>query len=167
MFGFQKYKVNPDVLCLAKGFGCGYPLGAFISSKTLMNKLNHKPEFGHITTFGGNPISCAASIAGYTEINKTSFLNDVIKKGEIIKKLLKHKLIKQVHGEGLMIGVKFYDSRIADEVIKKCLKKNLLLFSFLSTSKAIRISPPLNIKKSEIIQGCKIILNELKKMASM
>ena len=66
-----------------------------------------------------------------------------------------------------MIGVKFYERRIADELIKKCLKKNLLLFSFLSTSKAIRISPPLNIKKSEIIQGCKIILNELKKMASI
>ena len=164
MFGFQKYKVTPDVLCVAKGFGCGYPLGGLISSRILMNKLNFKPELGHITTFGGNPVSCAASIAGYKEIKKKSFLKDIIKKGELIKQKLKHELIRQVKGEGLMIGLELYDEKTAKTIIKSCLKNNLLLFYFLSNSKCIRITPPLNITKFELEQGCEIILNELNKL---
>ena len=157
LFGFEKYDVIPDILCIAKGMGGGMPIGAFISSWELMNLLSFEPELGHITTFGGHPVNCAASLATLKELLSTDIMNEVEKKEGLFRKHLIHPKIKEIRGKGLMLAIELDNKEIVQRVVEESLEKGLILFYFLFTKTAIRITPPLTISDEEIIKGCEII----------
>ena len=161
LFALEHYNIIPDILCIAKGMGSGYPIGAFISSYEIMHKLTHNPTLGHITTFGGNPISCIASFETLKFILKNDLSAKSLEKENIFRTILQHELIKEIRGKGLMLAVEFNNSELASYVVTESLKKGLILFYFLLTKTAIRISPPLTISKSEIEKGCNIIIELL------
>ena len=157
LFGFENYNVIPDILCIAKGMGGGMPIGAFISSWELMNLLTFEPKLGHITTFGGHPVNCAASHATLKHLLATDIMQEVEKKEQLLRLHLKHPKIKEIRGKGLMLSIEFEDEALAKKVVEQSLEKGLILFYFLFTKTAIRITPPLTITKEEIIKGCNII----------
>jgi acetylornithine/succinyldiaminopimelate/putrescine aminotransferase len=159
MFGFEHFGIIPDIITLAKGFGGGMPLGAFISSKKIMQSLMSNPVLGHITTFGGHPVSCAASIANIEVIKKDKLSVKAGELGELFKKYLKHPSIKSIRGKGLLLAAEFSDEKILQSVIKKCIAKGLITDWFLFAPNFMRIAPPLIIKKTEIKQACEIILS--------
>lgn len=157
LFGFHQYNVNPDILCIAKGMGAGMPIGAFISSWELMNLLSFQPQLGHITTFGGHPVNCAASLACLRHLLNSNIMQKIVSKEKLFKQHLTHPKIKQIRGKGLMIALEFNNEELAKSVVEKALENGLLLFYFLFNKTAIRITPPLTISDDEIITGCKII----------
>ena len=157
LFGFETCDIVPDILCLAKGMGGGMPIGAFISSWDMMNLLTFEPKLGHITTFGGHPINCAAALATLEHLLATNIMHEVEKKEQLFLKHLNHPKIKEIRGEGLMLALEFENEELAKKVVEQSLEKGLILFYFLFTKTAIRITPPLTISNKEIIQGCKII----------
>ena len=148
-------------MCIAKGMGAGMPIGAFISSWELMNLLTFKPKLGHITTFGGHPINCAASLACLQHLLSTDIMKEVDKKEQLFRTHLSHPKIKEIRGNGLMISVEFEDEELAKKVVEQSLENGLILFYFLFTKTSIRITPPLTISEEEIIKGCQIIANIL------
>jgi len=157
LFGFEKYDVIPDILCIAKGMGGGMPIGAFISSWELMNLLTFEPKLGHITTFGGHPVNCAASLATLEHLLATDIMQEVEKKEQLFRKHLQHPKIKDIRGTGLMFAIEFEDEELTKKVVEQSLENGLILFYFLFTKTAIRITPPLTISDKEIIEGCEII----------
>jgi acetylornithine/N-succinyldiaminopimelate aminotransferase len=157
LFGFEKHNAIPDILCIAKGMGGGMPIGAFISSWELMNLLTFEPKLGHITTFGGHPVSCAASLATLQHLLTTNLMAEVDKKEQLFRTHLKHPKIKEIRGNGLMLALEFEDEELVQKVVEESLEKGLILFYFLFTKTSIRITPPLTITKEEIIKGCNII----------
>ena len=157
LFGFESYNVVPDILCIAKGMGGGMPIGAFIASWELMNLLTFEPKLGHITTFGGHPINCAASLATLEVLLSSNVMSKVEEKEQLFRQYLQHPKIKEIRGKGLMLAIEFNDEELAQKVIKQSLENGLILFYFLFTKTAIRITPPLTINKEEIKKGCKII----------
>ncbi len=158
LFAFQGYNVIPDILCLAKGMGGGLPLGAFISSRGIMECLKTEPVLGHITTFGGNALSCAASLATLNVILNESLYNKTKEKGELFRRLLKHPSIKEFRGVGLMIALEFQTEEICLTITQKCLEKGLITDWFLFARNCMRIAPPLIIEEKEIIEACDIII---------
>ena len=161
LFALEHYNIIPDILCIAKGMGSGYPIGAFISSYEIMHKLTHNPTLGHITTFGGNPISCTASFETLKFILKNDLSAKSLEKENIFRSILQHELINEIRGKGLMLAIEFNNSELARYVVTESLKRGLILFYFLLTKTAIRISPPLTISNSEIEKGCNIIIELL------
>jgi acetylornithine/N-succinyldiaminopimelate aminotransferase len=157
LFGFEKYNVIPDILCIAKGMGGGMPIGAFISSWELMNLLTFEPKLGHITTFGGHPVSCAASLATLQHLLTTNLMAEVDKKEQLFRTHLKHPKIKEIRGNGLMLALEFEDEELVQKVVEESLEKGLILFYFLFTKTAIRITPPITITEQEIIEGCEVL----------
>ena len=164
LFGFEQTPIIPDIICLAKGMGGGMPIGAFISSWENMNKLTFDPKLGHITTFGGHPINCAASKATLEFIISKKISDHVLNKEKLFRNLLKHKKIKSISGKGLMLSLDLYDEKNTTELVKSCMKDGLLLFYFLFNKNSIRITPPLTISEDEIKMGCDIILRNLDKL---
>ena len=157
LFGFEKYNVIPDIICIAKGMGGGMPIGAFISSWDIMNLLTFEPKLGHITTFGGHPVNCSASLATLEYLLSANTMKEVEKKAELFRKHLKHPKIKEIRGNGLMLALEFEDEELAQKVVEESLENGLILFYFLFTKTSIRITPPLTISEKEIIKGCEII----------
>jgi len=162
LFGFEKYDVIPDILCIAKGMGAGMPIGAFISSFELMNLLSHEPKLGHITTFGGHPVNCSASLACLEHLLSSNLMQEINKKENLFRKYLSHPKIKEIRGNGLMLSVEFENEKLAEKVVNQSLEDGVILFYFLFTKTAIRITPPLTISEDEIFKGCQIITNVLK-----
>jgi acetylornithine/succinyldiaminopimelate/putrescine aminotransferase len=163
LFGFEKFNVIPDILCIAKAMGGGMPIGAFISSWDLMNLLTFEPKLGHITTFGGHPVNCAASLATLKFLLSSDIMKEVVRKEQLFRSHLKHPKIKTIRGSGLMLAIEFEDEELVKKVVEQSLESGLILFYFLFTKTALRISPPLTISEEEIIKGCKIILETLEK----
>lgn len=162
LFASTYYNIFPDILCIAKGMGSGMPIGAFISSWKLMNNFTSDPSLGHITTFGGHPVSCAASLACLKHLINSELITSVKYKEKLFRTYLKHTLIKEIRGKGLMIAIELDNEDLAKKIVNESLKKGLILFYFLFTKTAIRISPPLTISEDEIKQGCEIIISILK-----
>ena len=161
LFGFEKYDVVPDILCIAKGMGAGMPIGAFISSYELMNLLTFEPKLGHITTFGGHPVNCAASLACLQHLLNSDIMKEVDKKEQLFRTHLSHPKIKEIRGTGLILSVELDSEELAKKIVEESLKNGLILFYFLFTKTAIRITPPLTISEKEIIEGSQIITNIL------
>ena len=157
LFGFEKYNVIPDILCIAKGMGAGMPIGAFISYWELMNLLTFEPKLGHITTFGGHPINCAASLACLQHLLSTDIMEEVDKKEQLFRTHLSHPKINEIRGTGLILSVELDSEELTRKVVEKSLENGLILFYFLFTKTSFRITPPLTISEEEIIKGCKII----------
>lgn len=161
LFGFENYNCQPDIVVTGKGLGGGLPIGAFTASKDMMLSLSDNPKFGHITTFGGNPVIAAAALATLKEITESSLIKDTLEKEKLIREHLNHKHIKEIRGKGLMLAAIVENAEIANSVILKAQDEGLILFWLLFETKAIRITPPLTISNEEIIKGCKIITSIL------
>ncbi|NUM51213.1 MAG: aspartate aminotransferase family protein [Flavobacteriales bacterium] len=158
LFGFEKHNVIPDILVLAKGFGGGLPLGAFISSKEIMHCLTNNPTLGHITTFGGNALSCAASLATIEELlNNQSLINQIPSKENLFLKLLKGKKIKNIRSAGLMLAIEFENFETNKAIIDACVENGVISDWFLFNSQSMRIAPPLIITHEQIEECCKKI----------
>ncbi|ACU03091.1 aspartate aminotransferase family protein [Pedobacter heparinus] len=158
MFGFEHFGIVPDILLLAKGIGGGMPIGAFISSREIMISLATNPILGHITTFGGHPVSCAAGLATLQTIITENMVEGVTAKAELFKKLLVHPAIKEVRGKGLMIAIAFENFELNKKIIDACIADGLISDWFLHCSNAMRIAPPLIISEEEIKWACAVIL---------
>ena len=157
-FGFENYKVIPDIIISGKGLGGGMPIGAFIASKEIMSVFKENPKLGHITTFGGHPVIAAAAYATVNEIVSGQLMKEALEKEKLFRRLLIHDKIKEIRGKGLMLSLIMETPEIASDIILKSLDKGLLLFWLLYEGKAIRITPPLTITDDEIKKGVDILL---------
>jgi acetylornithine/succinyldiaminopimelate/putrescine aminotransferase len=163
---FEHYDIVPDILVLAKALGGGMPIGAFISSSNIMNTLKENPILGHITTFGGHPINCAAALATLEVLESENLIESVIEKGDLFKSLLIHPEIIAVRGQGLMLAMQLKDFEFNKSVIDECIENGLIVDWFLHCGDSMRIAPPLTISTDEIKSACAIILAALEKMTS-
>ncbi|MBP2830561.1 aspartate aminotransferase family protein [Aquimarina sp. U1-2] len=164
LFGFQNYGVVPDIVVMGKGMGGGMPIGAFTTSATLMNQLQDHPKLGHITTFGGHPVIASAALATLQELTESDVMAEIRKKEKLFKSLLKHPLIEEIRGIGLMLAILTKNAEITNQIVLKCQNEGLILFWLLFEPKAVRITPPLTISEEEIREGCDIILRILDKI---
>ncbi|TNE79313.1 MAG: aspartate aminotransferase family protein [Bacteroidetes bacterium] len=162
MFAFEHYGISPDILLLAKAFGGGLPLGAFISSNEIMGVLTHDPVLGHITTFGGHPLSCAAALAGLHYLLDEDLMKGIAAKEALFRQLLVHPKIKSISGKGLMLAVEFESFEENKAVIDRCIENGLLTDWFLFAPEKMRLSPPLIITAQEIEKSCEIILEAIR-----
>lgn len=151
MFAFEHYGVVPDILALAKGLGGGMPIGAFISSHEKMNLFTHEPILGHITTFGGHPVVCAAAWANLQAIQEENMLEHVEAKGKLIEKSIGHPAIKEIRRKGLMMAIEFESAELVQKIVHKCLEKGIITFWFLSCPESFRLAPPINISNEDIV----------------
>ena len=161
LFAFEHFNCVPDIMVIGKGMASGLPVGAFVASHELMSDLMDQPKLGHITTFGGNPVIAAASLATLKEITETNLMDQTLEKEKLFRKLLQHPLIEEVRGKGLMLAPIMKNKEIANYVVLEAAKKGLILFWLLFEQRAVRISPPLTISMKEIEEGCDVILGIL------
>jgi len=161
MFGFEHSGVVPDILLLAKGLGGGMPIGAFIANSKIMHVVKDQPILGHITTFGGHPVSCAAALASLKVIEEDRLYLKVAEKAALFAKLLQHTKIKKLHQAGLMMAMYVEDFAEVQSIIKSCIQQGLISDWFLFANDCIRIAPPLIINEEEIILASQIILKSL------
>jgi acetylornithine/succinyldiaminopimelate/putrescine aminotransferase len=161
LFAFMKYGVVPDILVVAKAMGGGLPLGAFISSPAILSSLTHHPPLGHITTFGGHPLSCAAGLAAWEELLSSDIMKKIPGKEKIIRKKMVHPLIREARGTGLLFAVDLPDAGLPDKLVRLALKNGVITDWFLFREQAFRISPPLTITDEELEKGCDLLLETL------
>ncbi len=156
-WGFEHYDIVPDIITSAKGMGGGMPIGAFISSMKIMSVLQTNPVLGHITTFGGHPVSCAASLAMMKELERTKIYEQAEQKAQLFLKYLKHPKIQEIRHLGLMMAVELESFEQVSKVIKKSMELGLITDWFLFCDYAIRIAPPLIITEEQIKDACGIL----------
>lgn len=161
LFAFQHSGIVPDILVLGKALGGGLPMGAFVSSRARMELLTHDPVLGHITTFGGHPLPCAAGHAALEVLLEEGLVDNAVRMGALFKQLLVHPRIREVRGEGLMLAVDLGDADRVQRTVMGCLQRGVLGFWFLSCPSAFRIAPPLTIGETEVREACGAILAEL------
>jgi len=162
LFSFENFDFIPDILTLAKGMGGGMPIGAFISSKEMMDSLTFNPELGHITTFGGHPVCCAASLANLEVILEEKLAQSANIKGEYFKEaLIDHPKIKDIRQIGLMLGLDLGNNEEANQLVKIFIEHGLITDRFLFRPNAFRIAPPLIIKQEEIDKSIDLIKKSL------
>ncbi len=159
LFAFQEYNVIPDIITIAKGMGGGMPIGAFVSSNEIMSSFKTNPILGHITTFGGHPVSCAAACASLDVLINDNIIKDVKRKGELFRRYLNHPEVKEIRGIGLFMAVELHNFKQVKRVIDLAIDKGLVTDWFLFHDSAFRIAPPLIISEEQIIDAC-AILNE-------
>ncbi|MFY8185959.1 MAG: aspartate aminotransferase family protein [Bacteroidia bacterium] len=161
LFAFEQFGIVPDVLLIAKAMGGGMPIGAFISSKANMDCFTNDPVLGHITTFGGNAVCCAASLATLTEINSTQLYKRAKNIEAIIHDKIKHPLVKEIRSSGALIAVEFGDVDLNMRIIAKCIENGVITDWFLFCASAMRLAPPLIISDEELIKACDLIVASL------
>ena len=161
LFAFEQFDIVPDILTVAKAFGGGLPIGAFISDKNIMACLTHDPILGHITTFGGNPVCCASALATLKVIEDEKLLEQVEEKGKLFEKLLRHSKIKEVRRIGLMFAIDFESAEIVNRIVLKAKDLGVICYWFLSHPNSFRIAPPLTITKKQIEESCETILKAI------
>lgn len=161
LWGFEHFDISPDILLLGKALGGGMPLGAFIADKVMMDAFTENPVLGHITTFGGHPVCCAAGMAAMKVLLEEGMIKQVQDKAELFKSLLVHPNIKTVHSFGLWFAVEFDSFETNKKVIDACIAEGVLTDWFLFASACLRISPPLIILEDQIKHSSNIILNAL------
>ncbi len=165
MFAMQKYGVTPDIVCLAKALGGGMPLGAFISSQEIMSTLTHNPVLGHITTFGGHPVCCAAGLAAMRFLQDNKVVEDVERKGALYEELLKdHPAVKEIRRSGMLLAVELGESEKLYRLMDLFIEEGILSDWFLYCDTAFRISAPLVIADEEIRDSVRIIRNCLDRL---
>ena len=164
LFRFQTENVVPDILLVGKAFGGGLPLAAFISSKKIMNVFQQNPVLGHITTFGGNAVCCAAGLASLQEIIEKKLYADVERKAQLFIELLQHKSIQKIHHCGLLMAVYLDNFDNLWKTIQVCLQNGLVTDWFLFANNCMRIAPPLIITDEEIKTAATIIHQALDKV---
>lgn len=165
LWAFEQAGIIPDILLLGKALGGGMPMGAFIADKEIMWSLTNKPVLGHMTTFGGHPVICAAGMAGFKVLLEENLVDTVRSKGLLFHQYLQHPAIKEVRSLGLMMAVEFENFETNKKVIDRCIERGLLTDWFLFAPECLRIAPPLIITEEEIRQACKIIIDVLNEVA--
>ncbi len=161
LWAFQQYNVVPDILLLGKALGGGMPLGAFIAGAELMHKLTHDPVLGHITTFGGHPVSCAAGMAALQVLLNSTWLQEVAEKEKLFLRRLHHPLLQAVRSAGLWFALEFDSFATCKNIIDRCLQKGIISDWFLFAPNCMRVAPPLIISLTEIDVICDLILGAL------
>lgn len=161
LFAFEQFGIAPDILTVAKAFGGGLPLGAFIASTHIMQCLTHDPMLGHITTFGGNPVSCASALATLQVIESEDLLKLVNQKGELFEQLLQHDRIKAIRRIGLLFAIDFESADIVARIVEEAKKLGVICYWFLSHPNSFRIAPPLTITEDQIHESCQTILRAI------
>ncbi len=162
LWGFQHFDIIPDVLLLGKALGGGMPLGAFIAGKKSMNVLTENPVLGHITTFGGHPVCCAAGMAAMKVLLEERSNDDVELKEELFRSLLVHPKIKAIRSFGLWMAVEFDSFETNKKIIDHCITNGVMTDWFLFAPQCLRISAPLMITETQIKKACAVILSALK-----
>lgn len=161
LWGFEHFDVIPDIILLGKALGGGMPLGAFIADKKWMDAFTENPVLGHITTFGGHPVCCAAGIAAMKALQEEGMLNGVEQKERLFRSLLVHSRIKAIRSFGLWLAVEFDSFETNKKIIDACIANGVLTDWFLFASNCLRISPPLIISEEQIKMTCSIILGAI------
>lgn len=159
LFAFEHLGIKPDILVLAKGMGGGMPIGAFIASKEVMKSLSENPILGHITTFGGHPVSCAAALATLEIILAEDW--EVEKKADFFGKKLQHPQIAAIRNKGLLMAVEFESFAVLKPIIDKAIELGVITDWFLFCDNAMRIAPPLTISYEQIAEACDIIVEAI------
>jgi acetylornithine/N-succinyldiaminopimelate aminotransferase len=157
MFAFEHFDIEPDILMLAKGIGGGMPLGAFVARKDIMDVIKDNPMLGHITTFGGHPVSCAAARASLQVIQEEGLLDTVSSKAALFRELLQTPKVKEIRGLGLMMCLQLQTFDQVYAVSNYCASQGLMIDWYLHCETALRLAPPLTITAEEIEEACKII----------
>jgi acetylornithine/succinyldiaminopimelate/putrescine aminotransferase len=160
-FALEHYSIVPDIICMAKALGAGMPLGAVAAPKKIMNNFTSDPVLGHITTFGGHPISCAAAIEGINIIIEDKLIETIDRKNKLFVENLKHPKIKELRGKGLFIAVELENSKMVQDFIKKGIDLGFVTDWFIFCDNAFRIAPPLTITETEVIEIVKLIKDAL------
>ncbi len=165
MFACLKYGVTPDIICLAKALGGGMPLGAFVSSGQIMSTLSYNPTLGHITTFGGHPVCCAAGLAAMEYIEKNDLHHASEAKGALFEELLRdHPAVREIRRSGLLMAVELGSSERLYAIMELFKQEGIMSDWFLFCDTAFRISPPLVITEDEIRECCRIIVSCLDRL---
>lgn len=157
LWGFEAFGIRPDILLLGKALGGGMPLGAFVASRAHMMQLTEGPVLGHITTFGGHPVCCAAGLAGLEALLEEGLIEDVARKSALLTSLLVHPRIRAVRSAGLLMAVEFGSFEENKRIIDRCIEKGLMTDWFLFAAHCMRIAPPLIISDDQIATACRII----------
>jgi acetylornithine/succinyldiaminopimelate/putrescine aminotransferase len=161
LFAFEHFGIAPDILTVAKGFGGGLPIGAFISAHHMMKTLTHDPMLGHITTFGGNPVCCASALATLSVLLDDHLIEKVEEKGLLFEKYLKHPSIREVRRIGLLFAVDFDSADKVSAIVNYCKDHGVICYWFLSHPYSFRIAPPLTITEHEIKESCDVIIRAI------
>lgn len=161
LFAFEHYGIVPDILTVAKAFGGGLPIGAFIASREMMNAFTHEPMLGHITTFGGNPVCCASALATLEVMEDENLIPQVECKGLLFESLLKHPAIKEIRRIGLLFAIDFESAELVSRIVLNAKEMGIICYWFLSHPYSFRIAPPLTITEDEIRESCKTILKAI------
>lgn len=161
LFAFEHYGIVPDILLLAKGFGGGMPLGAFVARRELMQLLSYQPVLGHITTFGGHPVSVAAGLATLEVLLEGDLLSEVPGKEKLFRQLLRHPAIVEIRSAGLWLALDLGDAEKVRKAIRHCIGRGIITDWFLFNDRSLRIAPPLIISEAEIRLACEVILEAL------
>lgn len=157
LWAFEQYEIVPDILLLGKALGGGMPLGAFVASDTMMSALMHDPVLGHITTFGGHPVCCAAGLASMKVLLEENVIDKVDHKVGLIRQHLNHARIREVRSAGLLVSVVFSDFEENKMIIDRCIKKGVFTDWFLFAPHCMRIAPSLLIPDDALAEACRII----------
>ena len=163
LFAFEHFGVVPDILTVAKAFGGGLPIGAFISDREKMKSLTTDPMLGHITTFGGNPVCCASALATLEVLEEEDLLAQVEEKGRVFEKYLQHPSIVELRRIGLLFAVDFDSPEKVSAIVNCCKDQGVICYWFLSNPRSFRIAPPLTISEAEIKESCAVIINAINK----
>jgi acetylornithine/N-succinyldiaminopimelate aminotransferase len=158
LFAFEQFDIVPDILLLGKALGGGMPLGAFVASKQMMDSFTLNPVLGHITTFGGHPVCCAAGLAALEFLLDEKLISQVRKKELLFASLLHHPLIKGFRSAGLLMSIDFGTWDLNKKIIDRCIAKGVFTDWFLFASQCMRLAPPLIISEEEIRTACSIIV---------
>jgi acetylornithine/N-succinyldiaminopimelate aminotransferase len=161
LWGFERFGIVPDILLLGKALGGGMPMGAFISDQSRMASLTDRPVLGHITTFGGHPVCCAAGLASMQVLLQNDWIGQVEAKEQLFRQLLVHPAIRAVRSCGLLIALEFESFDRNKQIIDACIAKGALTDWFLFAPECLRIAPPLTITAEEIRSACDIILEAI------
>jgi acetylornithine/N-succinyldiaminopimelate aminotransferase len=161
LFAFEHFDIVPDILVLAKALGGGMPIGAFVASNAVMSALKENPILGHITTFGGHPVCCAAGLAALEVLLNENLIDQVDAKAALFRKLLVHPAIKEFRGKGLMLAIELQSFELNKKIIDRCIENGVVVDWFLHCSNSMRIAPPLIITEEEIRQACRVIIEAI------
>ncbi len=161
LWAFEQYDIVPDILLLGKALGGGMPLGAFVAAKTVMQTLTHNPVLGHISTFAGHPVCCAAGMAAFEILQHETYIQTVFDKEALFHSLLIHPKIKNLRSCGLLMAIEFESFEQNHAIIKSCIKNGLITDWFLFGSQYMRVAPPLIISEAEIRKCCTLILQSI------
>lgn len=157
LFAFMHFDVVPDILTIAKAMGGGMPIGAFISSHKNMHELTYNPSLGHISTFAGHPVCCAAALENLKIMTEGTLIEEVESKGQLFESIISHPAIVEIRRKGLFFAIEMENADLVQDIVLGCKAKGVLSYWFLSTAESFRIAPPLIISEEQIKETAKII----------